>query len=383
MLPTTMRRVPDWVAGLREDAGLSTELGLRWLDEDEQEATRELWRSTWNQVPYGEEFHARGAERIETSIPLAEGPVRHRRLSKAASRLVLVADPAEPDVAWLNLSHALPPDAWAVAGATPGEVRRAVSYYTPEDSPWLSALERVERLVKPIEVESLDVIKRGIEGLELWMDDATWGSAFVDDPWRDVDPDAGMMSLTVHLRSVGEQARGRRTSVGYRTLWSRSVLTIEEHPFGLYVFELRYRPAADRRAVEKLAGSEPGARLPPDLPVDLAASLLRGGSFTRESIGMNEERSWGPFELATLCALDPGEASTVAKLREAVDRWAGDEQMRGLVEVLHAYDHQSLLFECAAATQDDEVRGQLARLLAPPPLESETEAEDEDEEVAS
>ncbi len=383
MLPTTMRRVPDWVAGLREDAGLSAELGLRWLDEDEQEATRELWRSTWNQIPYGEAFHARCAERIEASIPLAEGPVRHRRLSKAASRLVLVADPTEPDVAWLSLSHAIPPDAWAVAGSTPDEVHRAVSFYTLAESPSLTALERVERLVKPIDGQGIDVIKSGIEGFELWVDDATWGSAFVDDPWRDVDPDAGMMTLTVHLRSVGEQAAGRRMSFGYRTLWSRSALTIEQHPFGLYVFELRYRPAADRRAIERLAGAEQGSRLPPDLPVDLAASLLRGGSFSRESIRMNEERSWGPFELATLCALDPGEASTVAKLREAVDLWAGDEQMRGLVEVLHAYDHQSLLFECAAAAQDDELRGQLLRLLAPPPLEPETDGVGEDEEVAS
>ena len=36
-------------------------------------------------------------------------------------------------------------------------------------------------------------------------------------------------------------------SVSVRTLFSRSVLTIEQHPFGLWVVELRYAPAPGTR----------------------------------------------------------------------------------------------------------------------------------------
>jgi len=369
-----MEKLPAWVAALREDKELTARLGLRWLDEEEQTATHELWRSTWNQVPYDEDFHGRCAKRLETAIPVARGLTRHRRLGKSASSIVVVIDPDEPDVLWLSLSHAMPSLAWAVGGSTSDELAAALRYYGGSDAKGVDGFSRSDRLVKPIDVDDIEVIQNSVRGLELWIDDASWGSAFVDDPWTTVDTDAGMLVLSQVIGRVGEQDRGRRPSVSYRTLWSRSILTIEQHSFGLWVFAIKYDPAADRRAIEKLAGAELGSRLPPDLPVDIAASLMRGDSLTRESIRMRETSSLGPFDLAVRCAIDPGEASTIDTLRWAIDAWSGEDKIRSLADVLSANNHTSLLFEMAASTQDEELRAQLVHWLEPAP-DQETEVE--------
>jgi hypothetical protein len=366
MISSTMQDAPSWLGKLQDDKKCLAELGLRPLDAEERDQTRELWRSTWNQVPFSEAFHEVCAERLERCVPLFEGPLRHRRIGKAGSRLVVVHDPIQPGSAWLSLSHALPPLGWAFGGTTLEELSSAVACYTPADAPPALALPRRARIVKQMELSSMDVIKSSIEGLELWVDDAAWGSAFLDDPWQSLEPDAGMMMLSLHMRRVLEQHPGRRPSLSFRTLWSRSIITVEQHPFNFWVFDLRYRPCSDRRAIELLAGDEPGARLPPDLPVDVAASLLRGNSTTRESIELNE---LDPFHLAALVAIDPGEATTTEMLRRAMVEWDGQDRINGLLEILGAYGLSALQFEVAASTKDERLREALREHLAPASVE--------------
>jgi len=365
MPPSVPSHAPDWVAALLADTTLHRELGLEPLADDERTETRDLWLSTWNQVPYGEAFHERCATRLERSVPLLAGPVRRRRLGKTDSRLVVTFDPDEPDVAWLSLSHAMPALAWAAGGATGDALRRAVSAYTPADAPRRLELPRHERVVKQLDVSGFEVLTNTIEALELWVDDATWGSAYIDDPWASLEPDAGMMMLSLHVERVKEQHGGRPVSFSYRTLWSRSVLKIEAHPFGLWVFDLSYRPFSDRRTIELLARDEPGARLPADLPVDLAASLLRGNGSTVESIRLNRERGTELFDLAALCALEPGEATTVSALRDAMGAWRADERFEGLTDVLGAFGYSALQFEAAATAEDATVGEALLARLAP------------------
>ncbi len=362
MLSTTMQDAPPWLGKLQDDKKSLAALGLRPLDAEERDQTRELWRSTWNQVPFGEPFHDVCADRIERCVPLFEGPLRHRRIGKAGSRLVVVHDPAEPSSAWLSLSHAMPPLGWAFGGTTPEELSRAVARYTPAEAPDAISFPRHERLVKQMQIDGIDVIKNAIEGLELWVDDAAWGSAFLDDPWQSLEPDAGMMMLSLHMRRVLDQHPGRRPSLSFRTLWSRSIITIEQHPFDFWVFDLRYHPCPDQRAVEMLAGDEPGARLPPDLPVDVAASLLRGNSTTRESIELSE---LDPFHLAALVAIDPGEATTTEALRRAMREWDGEDRIGGLMEILSAYELSALQFETVATTKEERLRESLLAHLAP------------------
>lgn len=194
-----------------------------------------------------------------------------------------------------------------------------------------------------------------------WVDDAAWGSAYLDDPWRDLDPDAGMMMLSLHMKRVMEQHPGRHPSLSFRTLWSRSLITVEAHPFNLFVFDVRFRPSSDRRALELLGGAEPGSRLPPDLPVDVAASLLRGNSTTRESLTISEKSALELFDLAALCAMDPGEATTIARLRERLRDWTDDERLRGLADVLNAYEYSALLYEAAATAKDPELSAGFSR----------------------
>lgn len=376
-----MTRAPSWIEALRDDKARATELGLRWLEPDERAATIDNWRGIWNQVPYDDVFHAENADRLERAVPLFEGPIRHRRLGKAASQMVVVHDPKDPELVWLSLSHAMPALAWATGGASVEELAQAVRAYSPTEVPGTLDLERHERVVKPMELSGIDVICRGIEAMELWMDDVTWGGAYVEDPWRSVPEDAGVMLLSANLERVREQHPGRPESFGFRTLWSKSILTVERYPYDLWVFDLRYRPASDRRVIEGLAGSEPGRRLPPDLPVDLAASLLRGGSRTPESLRMIPPEEMDPFDVACLCALAPSEATTVATLRKLVRSWAGSDRYHGLVEVLDTFGYGSMLFEAAVTVAEDTELTELLYELIAPAGEDEPADEDDGHEL--
>jgi hypothetical protein len=365
MSPALPSQAPEWVAKLCADGALQAQLGLEPLDDAERERTHELWKSTWNQVPYDDAFHARCAGRIERSVPLLGGPVRRRRLGKVDSRLIVTFDPDEDDVAWLSLSHAMPSLAWASAAPTLDALRAAMVTYTCGDAPRRSELPRHERVVKQVEVSGIEVITRSIEGLELWIDDATWGSAYIDDPWTSLEPDAGMMMLSLHMERVKEQHRGRPASFSFRTLWSHSILKIEQHPFGLLVFDLKYRPASDRRTLATLTGDQPGSSLPADLPVDLAASLLRGNGSTSDSLRLNAETGIELFDLAALCALEPGEATTVQRLRDATEAWKEDERLGPLTDILASFGYGALRFEAAATALDPALRAALRDQLAP------------------
>jgi hypothetical protein len=169
------------------------------------------------------------------------------------------------------------------------------------------------------------------------------------------------------MQHVHDQEPGRFPSISFRTLWSRSILRVEQHPLGLWVFDARYDPAGDARAVARLGGTAPGTGLPSDLPVDVAASLVRNASFTRESIAETEKtQPLEPFDLSVLCALDPGEATTVARLRAAIDAWADDEErFGGLLQLMSAYGYAALLFEAAARLPAGDLRERLLTYLRP------------------
>jgi hypothetical protein len=372
-----MSELAAWTSTLRNDSALASSLGL-----EQQAATRERWLATWNQVPFGEDFHRRCAERLARSVPLFGGPVRRRRLSKTDSQLVVVVDPEQPDLARLSLSHAMPSLAWAIGGSSLDELTRALARYTASIDTPSSALPKTERIAKFLELDDLTPIERAIDGLELWIDDARWGSAYLEDPWCGLSPDLGMLQLSTIVERAKEQHPGRRPSLGFRTLWSRSVLRIEQHPQGFWVFELRYCPADDEPALIELSGAELGSRLPPDLPMDLAPSLMRDNSVTHESLRVSGAAASNPFVLAHLCAMDPGEATTIAALREAVGNWADDERAEQLESIVAAQGYEALLFELAAATTDPERAARLRSTLSPGASDDDDE-ESGDVEVAS
>lgn len=367
-----MTAIPTWLSDLP-----TSELGLTQLADDEREQTRELWRSTWEQVPFGETFSEACAQRIERCVPLFAGPVRHRRLGKHAAQLIVVHDPAHPNEAWLSLSHAMPSLTWAPGGSSRAQLAAALARYTVDGAPDRLELGGHQRVLKTIDVDDPSVVLRAIEGYELWIDDAAWGSAHVEDPWADQPADPNMMMLSIIMQRAGEQHPQRAYATSMRTLWSRSILTIEEHPFGLWVFDLRYAPAADERATEIATVMDNTERFGA-LPADLVASLLRGDSYTLDMFDGVPLEAWGPFEAAAVCALAPGEGATVARLRELIAAWADDaERFPALLDILSGFDHRALLFEAATHVRDPELLASLHEQLRP---DADDEPADDDDE---
>ena len=356
--------LPPWVSRLRNDADLNSSLELAWLDPDARAALREDWLGVWNQVPYEDGFHADCRQRLARCVPLAQGPVRERRLRPTQSRLVLVHDPEEPDIVFGNLSHAMPSMLWV--RAEPGAVLDALRPYLIDPAPAVVDLPRVARTVKILDIDDRAVVANSIDNLELWMDDATWASAHNDDPWRYASRPMGMLDQARWLRETSEEHPDRFPSLSWRTLWSKGVMRLEQHPMGMWVFELRYAPASDGKvidAVNELLGS----RLPRDLPVDLAASLLRGGCLGEDFVEELRARGERPLDQAALtCGLGPAEMSSHETLLRLAREHRTDEDMLGsLADLAARYRHDAVLFEIAALSEGTALGDDLMQFLAP------------------
>lgn len=272
----------------------------------------------------------------------------------------MVVDPEHPDEVAFSLSHAIPSACWSMA--RPDEIADVLSPYL---EPQLIH-DRVERLVKPLDVPHPRAIANAIDALELWIDDAFWGSVHDVDPWIAIGGDLSMLSLSVYVQRFGEQDPDRFPALGCRSLWSRSTMRIEQNPRGLFAFELRFRPAHDQRAIAHL-NELMSTHLPEDLPLDLAASLLRGGTLAARDIDELHRRGDSPFEaLALQCAIAPSEPTTVTRLREAITALRKSDEMLGAIASLASgYHHDGLLFEIADVA-DEPLRSELLAFLRPP-----------------
>lgn len=357
-----MSDIPSWVADLRDPGsprGLTR--GFTWLGEDQARRVRAEWLDIWSQVTFEPEFHQACRDRLARCIPLAVGPSRSRRSSKTESTMTMVFDPERADEVAFSHSHAMPSVCWSTARM--GEIDDLLAYYL-HDSP-VAGGPGLCRVVKPLDVEHPEAIANAIDALELWVDDAFWGSAHHDDPWVGVAGDLSMLSLSVYVQRFGEQDPDRFPALGCRTLWSRSTLRIEQHPRGLFVFELRFRPGVDARAISEL-NEMVGTRLPEDLPIDLAASLLRGGTLTPHDIDELHRRGESPFEaLALTCASAPSAPHTIDRLRAAIHAHRDDDEVLGAIASLaSSYHHDGMLFEIADLA-NDPLRGELLSFLKP------------------
>jgi len=357
-------QTPEWIERLQGD-GPADALELTWLEPAEQQSLREQWLAIWDQVPYGDEFHAQCKARVERSIPLAVGPRRYRRLSMTENSLVLLHDPERPEVPWVSLSIALPSALWIPGGTTPDTLHERLAPYLGTQRPGIAALSRTIRVFKPISVEERGVIIRAMEALELWMDDATWENGHDDDPWTDVEPNPGMLRLQVLRDRAQQENPGRFPSTGLRSLWSHSILIIEQVPFGGWIFELHYTPVDDSqtlRELETTLGIELPAR---DLPVDLAASLLREGSILPAVV---DELCETETEAALAkVSIEPAEPTSFALLEGWLERSADEEDLlTQLAELASGHRFDALLFELALGRPaDSPLRADLELFLRP------------------
>src|SRR5689334_19990592 len=118
-----------WLGALREDASLSGELGIRWLDEDER---RQMYAGAWGVLEgMGGDagWNERGLARIRRCVPLALGPERKKRVMQSATSTALFFDPDRPERVSLSMAASMSPLVWAEAPATVEGVRALFERY--------------------------------------------------------------------------------------------------------------------------------------------------------------------------------------------------------------------------------------------------------------
>lgn len=376
---TSLLDLPGWVAALRGE-GLS-DIPLRWLEQDEAQARRDALLEAWGHVPFDDEFKARCADRVARCAPVAAGPTRRARVGDRAEELTLLFDPEHPEDLVAALGERIPSALWVPLGRTAASLRDGLAPYLTGELRSAHRFTRVQRVFKgtaeQLGLTGLDQLAQAIAGFETWIDPASWGSAQDDDPWPADTSSLSMIEFRILLDDCRKQDPGRFASYSFRTLWSRSVLRIEQQAFDSFVFELRYEPSLHPEVIRGLEEIFP-FQLAEDVPVDLAASLLRGPTVTPaflEAALAREGRV--PFLALAKCALEPGEPAAMELLRAMLP----DPETRGAaIELAGAYAYRGLLYEALATTEDDELRGDLERYLAPHAERDEDESGEGDED---
>jgi hypothetical protein len=380
--------VPSFVEPLRAELE-SSELPFRPIEPDIRSAITEVLLGGFRMFSFDEEFQSEGEARITRSIPLFSGPIRQPRLTSDERPMILLADPEHEGVLFAALGPNLPPQLWPHAEPTARGIARDLGAYFAR--PFVSAhrLGRSLRIfrgnLEELGLESIDKLAEVIGRGEQWMDGtATWRSDCLDDPWPDDPSRESMLTLRVIAGNAKEENPARRRSISMRTLWSRSVLTIELSQWGYVVFELRWDSAPRLRT--KAVGE---GQLPDDLPADLWASLLRGPSALPSAVAEMRKENLTPWAALMTCVLEPTERTTYDMLRGMLH--GKDPELRGAaIELACDAGAMSLLYELGCETDDATARDRILELteLSPPAQQADDdddddgddEYEDEDEE---
>ncbi|APR84317.1 Hypothetical protein A7982_09666 [Minicystis rosea] len=336
---------PEWLSALRADEDLAARFELRFLDAEASAEVRRLAHQGWEGKFQGA-LAEQGHERIERATPVGGGLARRRRISGVEEIVVLWLDPEE-DQLFAGFTLAQAPALWLPLGTTRASVTAALAPYDVKDTPPVSVLPRVHRWLKQAAPEERELIEQVCDRWEPWLDDAKWQNGNVDDPWAASAPARNMVEQSIQLREAAQERPGRVPSTSYRTLWSRSVLTIEYHPFHC-VFVVRHAPAPTGLP-EAVLDDLTGGAVPSDVPVDVAASLLRSGNVTLDLLdGMAD--AWEPAHSIARAALLPGEPPAGADLRRRFDQVKDDVEQRSFfVKLALHYQHHWVLLDIAAA----------------------------------
>lgn len=379
----TGRELPPWWDLVREGGEQAEALGLRWLDSAEREHIHEGARSLLDDPGLAPVWRQRGLERLERSLPLALGPECVKRFNREVASTALFFDPAEPERVQLSLMASMSPLVWASAPATPDGLRELLDRYGVAGSPPVASFPRTLRVLREIDASvTLDQLERMLcDGASL-LDDAVWSNSWNEDPWRDVPASENMLFLSARMREARAEIRDRVPSLGFRSQFTRSVLKVEQHPYGLWVLELRYAPCPDAAGV-RWVNEIFGTHLPEDLPADLVGSgLVQGGVTTLADL--DEQAARGllePFDVAARLALAAGDPATTARLQSWIAEKAGDAAFLGFVaNAASSYGDLAAMVDVALTTSDEKLAGDIVANLTPrePPPEPEG---DDDEEV--
>lgn len=355
---------------------------FEWIEPDVRGRITELLVEGWNQFPFDDAYQADGVARIERCTPLWLGPTRTVRLTQNERSMVILADPEHPAMLFAALGPNLPPELWPSAEASSAGLIRDLEGYVAR--PFRSGHELTKRLrvyrgsLEDIGLESLDHLANVIAHGEQWTDGAaTWKNGCLTDPWPDDPSGESMLTLRVIHDDASAQYDGRRPSISMRTLWSRSILRLEQERWGSVVFELVWDPVPPPKVPHRFAND-----FPQDMPADLLASLLRGSSLTPGGLARMRAEELSPFAAMVTCVLEPASPTTFQLLRELMR--SDDPELReagiGLAADAGA---RGLLYELGCESSDLELVGRLAELTKlhpPPPPDAEDDEDDWDDD---
>ena len=338
-----MTALPPWAAALEADIAASPDAGFRWLEPNLRDAVRDLTLRALDEMPYDDALQESHRARVERSIVLAGGPSRTVRLAGQEHASIVMFDPELPDRVVVGLGAYFPPVYWPSASPSVAGIQTELSAYFSRPFKHPAELSRTVRIVRETLAElgfdDIHHFARVIGHGERWLDHAaSWQNAQDHDPWPDDPSSLSMIDMRLIKERAAESDRNRRPSISMRTLWSRSILTIELGPFGQVVFELRYDPAPFV-ATPPIGSEQLG--LPRDIPVDLLASLLRGGSVTRASARADGP---GPQHAMFTCMLDPGEATSAETLRQLA---ASPEHLGAVAEIADGFYLRGVMYRVA------------------------------------
>ena len=388
--------IPDWWDGLTGER-----LGVVWMDPAD-------WEPAWQHV---EESGAMSPVHLDADDDLLRkgkllvgtGPETVRRWTRQRLAAAWYVDPDEPDVLWCAPGGFYPAWLWVPVEPTAAGVREALGVPFPappatraeltgftrgflglrhqvtvpyvaqgEDvPPWEATADPDEPVVA--DGPSLDRYAKIVK----YLDPQPWGSARDEDPYTDEVPGGGAVPRLMDLAPIRDghrlQRLGRVPSMTWRTVHSRSHLSIEIHTREVVCAAVRYRPTPPaHRAVVRRINEVHGGRYPEDLPLDVLG-VLAGWNFAVEedlvhALDDPDDAAAVGAGLRCLAALWHGDLRRCLELRE----WAAhpDPGVRAnLTMIAHSYGHRFLLQELALnATDTDELAG-LEELLdhAPEP----------------
>lgn len=394
--------VAPWMSALRHDPEVVA-MGLTWLGEAESERLLRSLLAEHERGPLGtmhtEATLRRSRELLATRRAVARGPSCRTR-ERVEEPTLLFVDALRPqDGLWLAFSPAVPPFLWVRVDPRVGGLHIALGE--------LSSRPRPSRIDMPGRARGLlgyrgrffvpSPYTGGLEPASLleldrhlstnpFLESASWGSAYDDDPWPDEIPAQPGLTLKLAERQaqVSQQARGHVWSMTRRTRWSRSYLAIEVHHHDVFVADVRYRPSPHASIVAAM-NAYFGCDYPTDLPVDVVAALLGFQFEAAADLEAQLARTTDPEELAALLyvlsALRHDDPGALPLWRRQLEH-PSIEVRRAMADVAAAYNYEVLLEELCEREPDPALRSELEALLdegIPVPDDDPWQGEDDDD----
>lgn len=374
--------IPDWWDGLAGER-----LGVVWLDPAD-------WEPAWQHV---EESGAMTLERRDVDDELLRkgkllvgtGPEAVRRWTGQRLAAAWYFDPDEPGLLWCAVGGFYPAWLWVPVEPTPEGIREALGEPFPRPPAARVELARFVRGVLGLRhlvtvpdvppedgvppweaVPTGDLVPADGPALDRYtkivkfLDPQSWGGVREEDPYPEDLGDDRLMDVAPMRDGHKLQRLGRVPSMTWRTLHSRSQLSIEIHTREIVCAAVRYRPSPpSHRAVVRRINEVHGERYPEDLPLDVVG-VLAGWEFdVEDDLAHNLDDPDDPDAVSAglrcLAALWHGDLRRSLALRE----WAAhpDPAVRAnLAMIAHSYGYRFLMQELTLTEPD---AGELARLL--------------------